>query len=84
MEELLHNGPKRSSGLSFFACFVCKILLTQSGQGAYNRVPSDATAFVRRDELFLFKHTAVDPDASTAERKASRSWLARSWASVHP
>ncbi len=53
-------------------------------QGAYNRVPSDATAFVRRDELFLFKHTVVAPDASTAKGEASRSWLARSWASVHP
>jgi FAD/FMN-containing dehydrogenase len=53
--------------------------------GAYNRVPADATAFVHRDELFLLKQAiVVDPDASSAEREASRSWLARSWASTHP
>ena len=53
--------------------------------GAYNRVPADATAFVHRDELFLLKQAiVVDPDASSAEREAARSWLARSWASTHP
>jgi FAD/FMN-containing dehydrogenase len=53
--------------------------------GAYNRVPTDATAFVHRDELFLLKYAVVvDPEASSAERKAARSWLARSWESVHP
>ena len=53
--------------------------------GAYSRVPTDATAFVHRDELFLLKHAVVvDPDASSAEREAARHWLARSWASTHP
>jgi FAD/FMN-containing dehydrogenase len=53
--------------------------------GGYNRVPTDATAFVHRDELFLLKHAGVvDPDASTAEREAARRWLARSWASTRP
>jgi FAD/FMN-containing dehydrogenase len=53
--------------------------------GAYNRVPTDATAFAHRDELFGLLHlVVVDPDASAAERKAAKRWLARSWASVHP
>jgi hypothetical protein len=53
--------------------------------GAYNRAPSDATAFVHRDELFMVEHVVmVDPGASSAERAAARAWLARSWASVHP
>jgi FAD/FMN-containing dehydrogenase len=57
---------------------------TPWGSG-YNRVPTDATAFAHRDELFLLKHAVVvDPDASTAEREAARRWLARSWASARP
>ncbi len=53
--------------------------------GAYNRVPTDATAFVHRDELFLLKQAVVvDTDASTAETEAARRWLARSWASTRP
>jgi FAD/FMN-containing dehydrogenase len=53
--------------------------------GAYNRVRDDATAFVHRDEIFLLKHAVVvDPEASSAEREAARSWLARSWASTRP
>jgi FAD/FMN-containing dehydrogenase len=53
--------------------------------GAYNRVPTDATAFVHRDERILLKQAVVvDPDASTAEREAARRWLARSWASTRP
>jgi len=53
--------------------------------GAYNRVPAEATAFAHRDERFLLLQVAVvDPDASTTEREATRSWLGRSWASVHP
>lgn len=53
--------------------------------GAYNRLPTDATAFAHREERFLLLHVAVvDPDASTAQREAARDWLVRSWASVHP
>jgi FAD/FMN-containing dehydrogenase len=53
--------------------------------GGYNRVPTDATAFAHRDELFLLKHAVVvDPDASAASLSAARLWLARSWASTHP
>jgi FAD/FMN-containing dehydrogenase len=53
--------------------------------GAYNRVRSDATAFVHRDELFVIQHLLViDPDVSATESEAARDWLARSWALVHP
>ena len=53
--------------------------------GAYNRVPEDATAFAHRNELFLLKHAVViDGDASSDTREAARSWLGRSWESVHP
>ena len=53
--------------------------------GAYNRVPTDATPFAHRDELFALLHlVVVEPDASVAEREAARRWLGRSWASVHP
>jgi hypothetical protein len=53
--------------------------------GAYNRVPADATAFVHRDARFLLKQAAmVGPDANGAQRRAARSWLAESWALVHP
>jgi FAD/FMN-containing dehydrogenase len=53
--------------------------------GAYNRVPSDATAFAHRDELFLLKHgIVVAPGASSSAREAGRAWLRRSWELVHP
>jgi FAD/FMN-containing dehydrogenase len=53
--------------------------------GAYNRVPSDATAFVHRGELFQLKHTAViDPPVTAAAAAAAERWASRSWASVHP
>jgi FAD/FMN-containing dehydrogenase len=53
--------------------------------GAYNRVSTEATAFVHRNERFLLKHAVVvNPNASRAERETARRWLARSWASVHP
>jgi FAD/FMN-containing dehydrogenase len=53
--------------------------------GAYNRVPTDATAFAHREELFLLLHVVVvDPEVPAAEREAARGWLGRSWASVHP
>jgi FAD/FMN-containing dehydrogenase len=52
--------------------------------GAYNRVASDATAFVHRDQLFLLKHgAAVDATAGSTEREAALRWLARSWELVH-
>jgi hypothetical protein len=53
--------------------------------GAYNRVPEGATAFAHRNELFLLKHAVVvDHDTSGAELEAARTWLTRSWESVHP
>jgi FAD/FMN-containing dehydrogenase len=52
---------------------------------AYNRVRSDATAFVHREERFQLKHAlVVEPDASTADEEAAHNQVARSWASVHP
>lgn len=53
--------------------------------GAYNRTPTDATAFAHRNERFLLKHAVVlDADASAEQRDAARDWLARSWSIVHP
>jgi FAD/FMN-containing dehydrogenase len=53
--------------------------------GAYNRVPTDATAFAHRGERFLVQHLVrVNPDPAPAERGAARDWLARSWTLVHP
>jgi FAD/FMN-containing dehydrogenase len=53
--------------------------------GAYNRVPSDATAFAHRDELFIIQHlTTISPKAAAAANQAERRWLERSWALVHP
>jgi FAD/FMN-containing dehydrogenase len=53
--------------------------------GAYNRTPTDATAFAHRNERFLLKHAVVlDADATAHERAAARDWLARSWSIVHP
>jgi hypothetical protein len=52
--------------------------------GAYNRVPTDATAFAHRAERFLLKQeVVVDAGAAEAERQAVRDWLSRSWALVH-
>ncbi len=48
-------------------------------------MPSDATSFVHRGELFLLKQAVVvDTEASSAEREAARRWLARSLASTRP
>jgi FAD/FMN-containing dehydrogenase len=53
--------------------------------GAYNRVPTDATAFAHRSERFLVQHLVqVGADAAPAEHEAARDWLAGSWALVHP
>jgi FAD/FMN-containing dehydrogenase len=53
--------------------------------GAYNAVAPDATAFPHRSELFLVQHLLeVDPQATETDREASRSWLSRSWAVLHP
>jgi FAD/FMN-containing dehydrogenase len=53
--------------------------------GAYNRMPTDATAFAHRAELFLVQHlVVVDSDAATTGGDAARAWLGRSWALLHP
>ena len=53
--------------------------------GAYNRVRSDATAFVHRNELFQLKHAVViESEASMSVRSSARRWVDRSWISVHP
>jgi FAD binding domain/Berberine and berberine like len=53
--------------------------------GAYNRMPSDATAFPHRDELFLLEHSVVVPAGfDGAATSAARAWLSDSWELVHP
>lgn len=53
--------------------------------GAYNRMRSDATAFVHRDELFQLKHAVVvDPQAPQREKDVAHRWVTRSWEAVHP
>ena len=53
--------------------------------GAYNRVPSDATAFPHREELFLLEHSVVVPAGfGGAATEAARAWLSDSWELVHP
>jgi FAD binding domain-containing protein/berberine-like enzyme len=53
--------------------------------GAYNRVGSDATAFVHRDEAFWLKHACeVEPGASTSAKEAAHIWAGRSWGIAHP
>lgn len=52
--------------------------------GAYNRVPSEATAFVHRAERFQLKHSVVlEPGTSLGDRETASRHVARSWASVH-
>jgi FAD/FMN-containing dehydrogenase len=52
--------------------------------GAYNRVPSDATAYVHRDERFLVEHVVTADPAESAPLAAASTWLTGSWATVHP
>ncbi|MEV4285917.1 FAD-binding protein [Nonomuraea bangladeshensis] len=50
--------------------------------GAYNRVPSHATAFPHRSERFLLKHTATLRPALPGTVLAESEWLRRSWQTV--
>ncbi|WP_432876075.1 FAD-binding oxidoreductase [Kribbella sp. CA-245084] len=50
----------------------CELNFTPMG-GAYNRVPSDATAFAHRTERFLLEHTSTNQPA-----------VRRSWSIAHP
>jgi FAD/FMN-containing dehydrogenase len=53
--------------------------------GAYNGVAPDATGFPHRNELFLVQHLLeTDPGAPETQHEAGLSWLARSWALLHP
>jgi FAD/FMN-containing dehydrogenase len=53
--------------------------------GAYNRVPTDGTAFPHREELFLLEHSVVVPPGfDAAATKAARAWLSDSWELTHP
>jgi hypothetical protein len=53
-------------------------------EGAYNRTPPGASAFVHRSERFLLKHAVLlDAHASTREQDAPRAWLGKSWSLVH-
>ena len=53
--------------------------------GAYNRVPSDATAFVHRRERFQLKHAVtVEAGASAEALRAAHAQVGRSWGSVQP
>jgi FAD/FMN-containing dehydrogenase len=73
-----HLAADRSAGES-------RVLDFTPWGGAYNRVRDDATAFAHRGERFLLKQdVAIDADATTTQRDGARSWLARSWALVHP
>lgn len=53
----------------------CELAFTPMG-GAYNRVPSDATAFAHRGERYLLEHGA--PDLS------HELWMNRSWEAARP
>ncbi|MBD5786954.1 FAD-binding oxidoreductase [Cellulosimicrobium terreum] len=53
--------------------------------GAYNRVATDATAFVHRDAMFQLKHSAtVRPDAPAGAKDTAHAFVRRSWETVHP
>jgi FAD/FMN-containing dehydrogenase len=52
--------------------------------GAYNRVPSDVTAFPHREELFLLEHSVVVPaEFDGAATEVACAWLSDSWELVH-
>lgn len=52
--------------------------------GAINRVPSGATAFVHRNELFAIQYTAQWPAGSSAGAAQSAAWLDGVYAQLRP
>lgn len=51
--------------------------------GAYARLPAGATAFAHRDQALLIgHHGVVGHSAADQERRATRDWVDRSWATV--
>ena len=60
-----------------------ELVFTPMG-GAYNRISTDATAFVHRHEQFLLDHTATVPGhAPDSSRAAAHEWTTRSSATTH-
>ncbi|MER7250437.1 FAD-binding oxidoreductase [Kribbella sp. NPDC000426] len=66
------SSPLPRSAVAELLTAGCELNFTPMG-GAYNRVPSDATAFAHRGERFLLEHASTD-----------RTAVRRSWSIAHP